>query len=81
MEEMTLDDYRAAMDIHFWAPLSMIMAVLPAMRERRHGRIVNIASIGGKISFPHLLPYNASKFALVGLSEACTPNWRNMGSA
>jgi short-subunit dehydrogenase len=39
------------------------------MRERREGRIVNIASIGGKISVPHLLPYCASKFALVGLSE------------
>jgi short-subunit dehydrogenase len=47
----------------------MIQAVLPGMRERRDGRIVNIASIGGKISMPHLVPYNASKFALVGLSE------------
>jgi short-subunit dehydrogenase len=39
------------------------------MRARRQGRIVNISSIGGKISFPHLLPYNASKFALAGFSE------------
>jgi len=39
------------------------------MRERHFGRIVNIASIGGKVSVPHLLPYSASKFALVGLSE------------
>ena len=39
------------------------------MRRRGEGRIVNIASIGGKISVPHLLPYSASKFALVGLSE------------
>jgi short-subunit dehydrogenase len=39
------------------------------MRERREGRIVNISSIGGKISVPHLLPYSASKFALVGYSE------------
>jgi short-subunit dehydrogenase len=39
------------------------------MRRRRFGRIVNITSIGGKIAFPHLLPYAASKFALVGYSE------------
>jgi len=39
------------------------------MRARRFGRIVNIASIGGKIAFPHLLPYSASKFALVGYSQ------------
>jgi hypothetical protein len=45
------------------------LAVLPGMRRRREGRIVNVTSIGGKVSIPHLLPYTASKFALVGLSE------------
>jgi short-subunit dehydrogenase len=69
MEVMTLEDYEEAMRIHFWAPLYATLAVLPEMRRRREGRIVNIASIGGKISVPHLLPYSASKFALVGLSE------------
>lgn len=69
MEEMTLADYENAMQIHYWAPLYTSLAVLPEMRKRRSGRIVNIASIGGKISVPHLLPYSASKFALVGLSE------------
>jgi short-subunit dehydrogenase len=68
-EEMELADHDEAMRTHFWAPLYMIEAVLPAMRERRAGRIVNIASIGGKVSIPHLLPYSASKFALVGLSQ------------
>jgi len=68
-ETMQLEDYREAMDTHFWGPLYAINAVLPHMRSRRHGRIVNIASIGGRISVPHLLPYSASKFALVGLSE------------
>jgi short-subunit dehydrogenase len=43
--------------------------VLPQMRERGEGRVVNISSIGGKISIPHLVPYSASKFALAGLSE------------
>lgn len=68
-EVMTLEDYEQAMKVHFWGPLYTMLAVLPLMRRRRGGRIVNISSIGGKISVPHLLPYSASKFALVGLSE------------
>jgi NAD(P)-dependent dehydrogenase (short-subunit alcohol dehydrogenase family) len=68
VELMTLDDYAEAMKVHFWGPLYTVLAVLPGMRQRREGRIVNISSIGGKVSMPHLLPYNASKFALVGLS-------------
>lgn len=69
MDVMTLEDYEEAMKTHFWGPLYTTLAVLPEMRERGDGRIVNITSIGGKISVPHLLPYSASKFALVGLSE------------
>jgi short-subunit dehydrogenase len=69
LEEMTLEDYEDAMKVHFWAPLHMIQAVLPSMRARQRGRIVNISSVGGKIAVPHLAPYSASKFALVGLSE------------
>ena len=69
MEEMTVEDYEKAMKIHFWAALHTSLAAIPAMRARKEGRIVNIASIGGKVSVPHLLPYCASKFALVGLSE------------
>jgi short-subunit dehydrogenase len=45
------------------------MALLPEMRRRKQGRIVNISSIGGKISVPHLLPYSVGKFALTGFSE------------
>lgn len=69
MEVMTLEDYEEAMNVHFWGPLYTTLAVLPEMRKRREGRIVNVSSIGGKISVPHLVPYSASKFALVGLSE------------
>src|SRR5204863_5194639 len=50
-------------------PLFTTLSVLPAMRRQGEGRIVNISSIGGKIAVPHLLPYDASKFALTGFSE------------
>ncbi|MGH7848529.1 MAG: SDR family NAD(P)-dependent oxidoreductase [Candidatus Binatia bacterium] len=68
-EHMKLEDFAAAMDVHFWGPLYLMRAVIPHMKRRGRGRIVNIASIGGKVAVPHLLPYVASKFALVGLSE------------
>ncbi|HEX7294916.1 MAG TPA: SDR family NAD(P)-dependent oxidoreductase [Pyrinomonadaceae bacterium] len=79
MEVMTLDDYKEAMNAHFWGPLYTILAVLPGMRERGQGRIVNITSISGKISVPHLVPYSASKFALVGLSEGLRAELRKDG--
>jgi NAD(P)-dependent dehydrogenase (short-subunit alcohol dehydrogenase family) len=69
MEEMTVEDYHEAMKTHFEAHLYTTLAVLPIMRGKRAGRIVNITSIGGKVAAPHLLPYTASKFALVGFSE------------
>jgi NAD(P)-dependent dehydrogenase (short-subunit alcohol dehydrogenase family) len=66
---MTLDDFEQAMRVNFGGALHTILAVLPGMRAQGSGRIVNIVSIGGKISVPHLAPYTASKFALGGLSE------------
>ena len=69
LEVMTMEDFERAMQSHFWGPLNTIMAVLPSMRQKKSGRIVNISSIGGKVSVPHLVPYSASKFALVGLSK------------
>ncbi|MCU1307293.1 MAG: ketoacyl reductase [Acidobacteriaceae bacterium] len=69
IESMKIEDFDEAMRTHFWGPLHSILAVLPEMQQRKSGRIVNISSIGGKISVPHLVPYSASKFALVGLSE------------
>lgn len=67
--QMTLEDYQEAMAVNFWAALHTTLAVLPAMRRRHRGRIVNIGSIGARVPVPHLLPYVASKFALRGLSE------------
>lgn len=69
MNEMTDDDYELAMQTHFWGPLHCTLAALPWLRKVTGARIVNVASIGGLTSVPHLLPYSASKFALVGLSQ------------
>ena len=70
LEHMTYEDYHHAMNVHFWGALHCTEAVLPTMRRLRSGRIINIASIGGLIAVPHLAPYTASKFALVGYSDA-----------
>jgi NAD(P)-dependent dehydrogenase (short-subunit alcohol dehydrogenase family) len=68
-ETMSIADYEEAMGTNFWGMLYPTLAVLPDMRERHEGRIVNITSIGGKLGIPHLLPYSASKFAAVGFSQ------------
>lgn len=68
-EMLDVDDFRHAMAINFWGVVHATYAVLPDMRERGRGRIANIASIGGKVAVPHLLPYDVAKFATVGFSE------------
>ena len=69
VETLTRADFERVMAINFWGMLNPTLEVLPGMRARGTGRIVNITSIGGKISVPHLLPYSCAKFAAVGLSE------------
>lgn len=70
LENQTQADFADALAVHFWGAFFMMQAVLPEMKRRGKGRIVNISSIGGKMPVPHLAPYCASKFALVGLSSA-----------
>lgn len=69
-DNATEEDFRDALDTNFWAAYHMVQAVLPDMRRRQAGRIVNVASFGGKVAAPHLSPYVTSKFALVGFSES-----------
>jgi NAD(P)-dependent dehydrogenase (short-subunit alcohol dehydrogenase family) len=70
LAHMDISDFENALDVHFWGPLYFIRAALPHLSRQDGARIVNIASIGGKVAVPHLAPYSASKFALVGLSNA-----------
>jgi short-subunit dehydrogenase len=58
------------MRLHFWAPYELVFQIVPEMRLRGGGRIVNVTSIGGKVAVPHFAPYSASKFALTGFSDA-----------
>jgi NAD(P)-dependent dehydrogenase (short-subunit alcohol dehydrogenase family) len=69
---MEIGDFERAMAINFWGAAYTTYAVLPHMRARRRGRIVNITSIGGKVAVPHLLPYDCAKFAFVAFSEGLT---------
>jgi NAD(P)-dependent dehydrogenase (short-subunit alcohol dehydrogenase family) len=79
MDVMTIDDYRNSLNTHFWGPYFTTTAALRQMKDRRQGRIVNISSIGGKISIPHLLPYSVGKFALTAFSEGLRSELRKHG--
>lgn len=79
VEEMTEEDFDLCMKVHFWGSLYCILEVAPDMMKYGAGRIVNISSIGGKISVPHLLPYSSSKFAVTGLSEGLRAELKRYG--
>ena len=78
-ETMALADFEEAMAVNFWGTVYPTLAVLPAMRERGDGRIVNITSIGARLGVPHLLPYSASKFAALGFSQGLRAEVRRDG--
>ena len=69
-ENLSTNDFEDALATHLWGPLYAVRAALPFLKRSGFPRIVNIASIGGKVAVPHLSSYSASKFALVGLSDA-----------
>jgi len=79
LSTMTRQDFEEALATTFWGAYNTVEAVLPSMKQRRQGRIVNISSIGGKISLPHLLPYCVSKFALAGYSQGLRAELANNG--
>jgi short-subunit dehydrogenase len=68
-QAMDVSNLERAMDVIFWGTVNPTLSVLPQMRERGSGRIVNVTSIGGKVSVPHLIAYDSAKFAATGFSE------------
>jgi short-subunit dehydrogenase len=68
-DNLEKSDFETAMDLMFWAPVNLTLAVLPHLRKQGSGHIVNIASVGGRVAVPHLLPYSCAKFAFVGFSS------------
>ncbi|WP_144150525.1 oxidoreductase [Paraburkholderia sp. BCC1885] len=79
LEESPLDDMRRQFDVNVFAAVAMIKAVLPAMRVRRTGHIVNITSMGGFITMPGIAYYCGSKFALEGISEVLAKEVEGFG--
>jgi len=70
LEETSIDEIKAQFETNFFGAVRVIEAVIPMMRKQGGGVIVNITSLGGRISFPLNSPYHATKFALEGLSES-----------
>ena len=66
---LTRAHFEEAIDTMAWGPVNLALAVLPRMRERGRGRIGTVASVGGLVAVPHLLPYSTAKFAAVGFSN------------
>ncbi|WP_205951762.1 oxidoreductase [Pantoea stewartii] len=69
LEESSLEEMRRQFDVNVFGAVAMIKAVLPEMRQRRCGHIINITSMGGFITLPGISYYCGSKFALEGISE------------
>ncbi|WP_160722920.1 SDR family oxidoreductase [Bacillus sp. USDA818B3_A] len=69
-EELSVDDYRKQFETNFFGVIAVTNAVLPIMRARKQGRIINMSSISGRFGFPGLSAYSASKHALEGYSES-----------
>jgi len=69
-EELAVEEWQRQFETNFFGLVAVTKAVLPSMRARRSGKVVNISSISGRIGFPSMGPYVASKFAVEGFSES-----------
>jgi NAD(P)-dependent dehydrogenase (short-subunit alcohol dehydrogenase family) len=78
-EETTDAELRALFDVHVFGPAALARAVLPQMRARRSGVIVQMSSMGGQLSFAGFSAYSGTKFALEGMSEALADEVRPLG--
>ncbi len=79
LEESPLDDLLQQFNVNVFGAVAMIKSVLPSMRVRRTGHIINITSMAGLVTFPGITYYCGSKFALEGISEALEKEVRGFG--
>jgi NAD(P)-dependent dehydrogenase (short-subunit alcohol dehydrogenase family) len=79
VEESSVEDLRRQFDVNVFGAVAVIQAVLPYMRQRRSGHIINITSMGGIITFPGIAFYHGSKFALEGISESLGKEVKSFG--
>jgi NAD(P)-dependent dehydrogenase (short-subunit alcohol dehydrogenase family) len=79
VEETSLEEVRQQYDVNVFGMISMIQGVLPHMRARRSGHVVNISSMGGITTFPALTIYNSTKFAVEGLSQGLAAEVKPFG--
>jgi NAD(P)-dependent dehydrogenase (short-subunit alcohol dehydrogenase family) len=79
IEEQSMDDFRATMETNYFGALRCIKAVVPQMRRRRSGTIINISSVAGSFSHPPMTAYCASKWALEAMSESLACEMKTFG--
>lgn len=79
VEDVPLELFREQFETNVWGLIAMTKAVLPYMRERRSGTIINMSSVSGRLGLPGFAPYAASKFAVEGFSEALRLELRPFG--
>lgn len=69
-EDISIEEFRAQFETNFWGLVGLTKAIIPYMRNRRQGHVINISSIAGLMGIPGLSSYCASKFAVEGFSES-----------
>lgn len=79
LEESSMDELRQQFEVNVFGAVAMMKAVLPSMRKRREGRILNVTSMGGLMTMPGLSYYHGSKFALEGISSSLAKEVRTLG--
>lgn len=79
LEDMPISDAKYQLDVNLFAAARLIQLVLPGMRKNKYGKIVNISSVGGKVTLPMGVWYHASKFAMEGLSDALRKEVKSFG--